>query len=220
MKSLVCLIAVGMLIAPRPTSAGVIVSFNVAIDPFGFPQDHPTNPVTSSSVGINPGDVFRVDDTIQITNLLCCSLVGIRLQTLQNGVWVDSNASDGISFNQLSPFSAWVQNVHYEFNGVDMGPSSPGNGGLWEVARVANANELIFYLNGGPPNYHGPTDSLVLSFHFDMLDTGNTTWRLTQRAQTLPEPATMPLTSAVLALIGLIGKGRIRATITRSPICP
>lgn len=106
----------------------------------------------------------------------------ITLQVLQDGVWIDSPDSDGISFDQPTPFAQWLNSVRVDINGVFL------NAG-WTVVRTNQPFDMVdFFFDDFvvPPG-------ATLSLHFDMFDTvGTNVWRLKQ-VPTIPEPQTYAL---------------------------
>lgn len=120
----------------------------------------------------------------------------ITLQVLKNGAWVDSPESDGISFDQPTPYAQWLNNVKVDINGVFVGG--------WHVDRTnAPFDQLDFYFDT-----FAVQPGQQLSLHFDMSDTiGDNIWRLKQ-VPTIPEPETYTMWLVGAAILGWVVQRR------------
>lgn len=197
------------------------VSINV-----GFSEEidntltHTTDQVHSGDRGIQPGVIFTVDKGIHniATSKPPWNDFHIQLQVLRDGVWVNSDDSDGVSFGDIEPFGfpppvpppvcpdpvtlgcTFLADAHVDINGVDQGP--PAGVGFpfkWSVGRDTTNDTLDYFFDGFVVN---PEDTL--SLHFDMSDNGDNVWRLVETASAVPEIDAKSGGAAIALLLGVL----------------
>lgn len=191
-KSLQRLFLVAIL-ATLTASAGM-VTFEERIDNSRLT----VTPVVNSEQAGLAGQQFRVWKFIYNAShynwsdfhITICTIAGAGTPGCMSPDFGPSPESDGISFDQPTPFGAWAAGVEVDIDGVLQAP------GTWSVKRTNVPFDEIHFDFLGFRIKPGQT----LSLHFDMRDNDNNTWFLKQRA-TIPEPSTVVLIAAGLAMV-------------------